>query len=169
MANSARAGALKNPALVNAFFIGAALVWGTMLLVHKGRLSWPPYQLLASVSTLAGCLALVGPLVFARSGSTERSLGELLWLTGGLLVWIFDIEGALRGDWRSMQWATPLSDRMMGLVILAVLLAGWKSGLTHWEWTWTSITGWVLGAFWIGVASGSWLLGPVWRAAWAVP
>jgi hypothetical protein len=169
MANVARIGTLKNPAIINAFFIAAALLWGTTLLVQKGRLAWPPYQLLSGLSTMAGCLALVGPLILARSGTAEGNLGELLWLTGGLLVWIFDIEGAVRGDWRSMHWATPLSDRTMGLVILAVLLAGWKCGLCPWNWSWTSITGWALGALWIGIGCGSWVLGPVWRAAWAAP
>ena len=42
----------------------------------------------------------------ARSSSfgrrnLEGSLGELLWLAGGLLVWIFDIEGVVQGRWRT--------------------------------------------------------------------
>ena len=75
----------------------------------EGRLTWPPYQLLASLSTLAGCLALVGPVILVRSGELEGSLGELMWLVGGLLVWIFDIEGVLQGRWRTIHWATPLT------------------------------------------------------------
>ena len=64
--------------------VGAALIWGAALLIQRGRLTWPPYQLLASLSTLAGCLALVGPVILVRSGELEGSLGELMWLVGGL-------------------------------------------------------------------------------------
>ncbi len=109
--------------------------------MRGGRLTWPPYALLSSLSTLAGCLALVGPLILIRNGAISGSLGELVWLTGGLLVWVFDIEGILRGQWRSMHWATPLHDRAMGLTILAVLLAGWKCGMASWKWSWTNLTG----------------------------
>ena len=73
---------------------------GGGLLVQKGRLTWPPYQLLSSLSTLAGCLASVGPLILIRSGEIEGSLGELMWLTGGLLVWLFDIEASCKGSGR---------------------------------------------------------------------
>ena len=36
-------------------------------------------------------------MILARSGEIEGSLGELMWLVGGLLVWVFDIEGVLQG------------------------------------------------------------------------
>jgi len=100
----------------------------------------------------------VGPLVLIRNGEISGSLGELVWLTAGLLVWVFDIEGILRGQWRSMHWATPLHDRVMGLTMLAVLLAGWKCGLASWKWSWTNFTGWLLSTFWIGMAIFSWFL-----------
>ena len=35
----------------------------------------------------------MGPVILVRSGQLEGSLGELMWLVGGLLVWIFDFEG----------------------------------------------------------------------------
>jgi hypothetical protein len=163
-----RAKASTNPAVTNAMLIGAALIWGAALLIQRGRLTWPPYQLLASLSTLAGCLALVGPVILARSGELEGSLGELLWLVGGLLVWIFDVEGILQGRWRTIHWATPLSDQMMGLTILAVLVAGWKCGMADKNWSWTNVTGWILSVFWVAMAFSSWLLAPAWRASLAV-
>jgi hypothetical protein len=85
-------------------------------------------------------------------------LGELVWLTGGLLVWFFDIEAILRGQWRAVHWATPLPERTMGIAILAVLLAGWKCGTGEWKWSWTNLTGWLLSTFWVGMAVCSWLL-----------
>ena len=139
---------------------------GPRSLVQKGRLTWPPYQLLSSLSTLAGCLALVGPLILIRSGEIEGSLGELMWLTGGLLIWFFDIEAVVQGRWKTMPWATPLSDRTLGLAILAVLLAGWKCGLAVRNWSWTNVTGWLLSAFWVGMAFCSWFLAPACGLAW---
>lgn len=143
----------------------AALGGGLSLLVHKGRLTWPPLQLLSSLSTLAGCLALVGPLILARSGGIQGTLGELIWLTGGLLVWIFDIAGAMQGQARTTNWATPLGDRTMGLTILAVLVAGLRCGLAGRNWSWTNVTGWALGLFWVGMAVGSWIFTPSWIPA----
>jgi hypothetical protein len=167
VSNSARSASASNPAIANALLVGAALLCGAGLLVQKGRLTWPPYQLLASLSTLAGCLAMVGPLILIRSAEIEGSLGELLWLTGGLLVWFFDIEAVMQGHWKTIPWATPLQDRTLGLAILAVLLAGWKCGLADRNWSWTNVTGWLLSAFWVGMAFYSWFLTPAVRSALA--
>jgi hypothetical protein len=161
-ASTSESGASGSPdhAIINTVLLLAALGWGFSLLVQKGRLSWPPVSLLASLSTLAGCLALAGPLILGRSGGGGGSLGELLWLTGGLLVWLFDVSALIQGQAKSISWATPLSDRTMGLAILAVLGAGWRCGLAGRGWTWTNVVGWALGLFWVGLALGSWLLSP---------
>jgi hypothetical protein len=103
-------------------------------------------------------MALVGPLILVRSGATEGSLGELVWMTGGLIIWLFDLAGALQGQGRIANWATPLGDRSMGLAMMAVLLAGWRCGLASRSWTWTNVVGWALGIFWVGLALGSWFL-----------
>lgn len=139
----------------NAVLLGVAVCYGVALLVQGGRMSWPPHQLLASLYTVAGCLAAVGPIVLARGGEGESGLGELLWMTGGLLVWVFDVVAALRGDWRSTSWVTPLGYQTMGLTILAVLLAGWRCRVAGRNWSWTNVTGWLLGLFWVGMALAS--------------
>jgi hypothetical protein len=146
------------PAIANALLVTAALVAGTVLLVQRRQLTWPPYALLSSLSTIAGCLALVGPIILARSGNVSGSLGELGWLTAGLLVWLFDITALLQGQWRSTLWATPLPDRSMGLFLLAVLLAGWKCGLADRNWAWTNVAGWLLCLFWVTSSALSWIL-----------
>lgn len=146
------AGAGFSAPLANALLLGAAISYGLYLLVMRGRVSWPPHDLLASIYTVAGCLALVGPFVLARVDSGERGLGELLWMTGGLLIWVFDAAAALRGHWRAETWATPLGYEAMGMTILAVLIAGWRCQLGSRHWSWTNVTGWLLGAFWVGMA-----------------
>ena len=73
----------------------------------------------------------------------------MIWLTGGLLLWLVDLAGVFQGQVRTLNWTTPLGDRTMGLVILAVLLAGWKCGLAGRDWSWTNVTGWALGLFWV--------------------
>jgi hypothetical protein len=130
---------------------------GISLLVTHGRMSWPPHQLLSSIFTVAGCLAMIGPIVMARGEPGDRGLGELLWMTGGLLVWVFDLVALARGQWRSTAWATPLESQTMGLTILAVLLAGWRCRLVGRNWSWTNVTGWILGLYWIGMALATFL------------
>ena len=138
--------------VLNALLVAAAVCYGVAVLVTRGRLAWPPTQLLASLYTVAGCLALVGPIVLSRVDSGEGGLGELLWMTGGLLVWVFDALAAVRGEWRTNAWATPLGYQTMGLTIFAVLLAGWRCRVAGKGWAWTNVTGWVLGVFWVGMA-----------------
>ncbi len=144
-------------AIFNAMLVLAALGGGIALLVQRGRLSWPPYELLASVSTLAGCLALVGPFVLARPDAAKGGLGELLWMTAGILVWVMNAAAIAQGQWRTMSWTSPLGDRLMGLTILAVLIAGWRCGLAGRNWSWTNVTGWALGLLWIGLAISTWV------------
>ena len=96
--------------------------------VHAhGDLALPVLRDVALAVSPGECLALVGPLILARSGKSSGSLGELVWMTGGLLIWIFDVVGMASGTVKWADWATPLGERTMGLIILAVLLAG-KAG-----------------------------------------
>lgn len=145
-------------AVANAVLIAAAVGWGLTLLVQRGRLTWPPYGLLSSLATLAGCLAIVGPIILFRSTDIQGSLGELVWLTAGVSIWLFDLVALVQGQWRTIHWATPLSDRTLGLIVLAVIVAGWKCGLAQRNWSWTNVAGWMLSAFWVGMAICSWLM-----------
>jgi hypothetical protein len=144
----------------NALLLLIALSYALWLLVSRGRLSWPPTELLAGASTLAGCLALVGPIVLFRRDASESGLGDLLWMTGGILLWVFDVAGLYQGGARSISWVAPMGSRAMGLTILAVLLAGWRlrgGEMGGRPWSWTNVTGWVLGLFWVGLALASFL------------
>ncbi|MFO0889566.1 MAG: hypothetical protein U0790_10565 [Isosphaeraceae bacterium] len=158
--SSASAAGGSDPATGNAILLIVAIAAGLGLLVQRGRLSWPPIDLLSSLSIVAGCLALVGPPILARSASSNGSLGELVWLAGGLLVWLFDLSALLQGQARSLNWTTPIGERTMALTILAIFLAGWRCGLRGRDWSWTNVVGWSLGLFWVGLGAGSWLLAP---------
>ncbi len=164
---TARSSSSAHP-LTSALLLAGAIAWGLWRLVESGRVAWPPHGLLASLSTLAGCIALVGPLILLRSGELNGELGELAWMTAGILIWICDLEAIARGQWRTMAWATPLSERTIGVVVLAVLIAGWKCGLKEWKWSWTNLTGWLLAMLWIGVAASSWMAGVTGRATLAI-
>jgi hypothetical protein len=145
------ASAVSSP-LANAFLLLIALGAGMATLFMRGRLEWPPTQLLASIFTVAGFLAMIGPIVLYRRESSEVALGELLWMAGGLVVWVFDLAALARGEFRTLAWATPLGYQPMGLTILVVLLAAWRSRTAGASWSWTNVTGWVLGLFWVGMA-----------------
>jgi len=141
--------------LANALLLGVAICYGIFTLVARGKLSWPPTQLLASAYTVAGCLALIGPIVLHRRGSTDVGLGELLWMAGGLVVWVFDLAAVVRGESRAISWATPLGYQPMGLTILAVMLAAWRCRFAGSSWSWTNVTGWLLGVFWVVMAAST--------------
>ena len=157
-AQSTHSASPSSSAITNALLVAAAILWGVSLLVQRGRLTWPPYALLSSLATLAGCMALIGPIILIRSSEIEGSLGELGWLTAGILLWLFNIVAVLQGQWKTIPWATPISDRTLGLTVLAVLLAGWRCGLAQRNWSWTNVAGWMLSAFWVSMAACSWLL-----------
>ncbi len=141
--------------LMNALLMGAAICYGLGTLVARGRLSWPPVQLLASIYTVAGCLALIGPILLNRRSSGDVGLGELLWMAGGLVIWVFDLAAVARGEVRSVSWPTPLGYQPMGLTILAVLLAAWRCRVAGSNWSWTNVTGWALGIFWVAMAAST--------------
>ncbi len=105
--SAAPSGAGRGP-LFNAVLLGAAVCAGLAMLVSRGRMSWPPTQLLASLYTVAGCLAIVGPFVLGRKEAGEAGIGEFLWMTGGLLIWVLDGVALVRGEWRGTAWVTPL-------------------------------------------------------------
>jgi hypothetical protein len=138
--------------LGTALLLGAAVSYAFGVLVMRGQVTWPPHELLASTYTVAGCLALVGPLVLGRGEAAEGALGELLWMTGGILIWVLDLVAVTRGQWRTTTWATPLGYEMMGMIMLAVLLAGWRCRVGGRVWSWTNVTGWILGLYWVGMA-----------------
>lgn len=159
-------GAGLNTPVMDAALLGAALAYGLWLLVTRGRVGWPPHQLLTSLYTVAGCLALIGPIVLLRREPADGGLGELVWLTAGLLVWLYDAVALARGELRTLAPATPLAAMPLGLVVLAVTIGGWRTRGAGRSWTWTNVTGWVLGIFWIGMAVSSlWLAPPATLAA----
>ncbi len=60
-----------SPPLRTVLLLTAAVAYGLWVLVVKGRVSWPPHELLSGAYTLAGCLALVGPALLARRDAGE--------------------------------------------------------------------------------------------------
>lgn len=135
-----------------AVLVGSAICGGFGTLVTEGRMQWPPTQLLASSAIIAGCLALVGPILLRKRGAADVGLGDLIWMAGGLLIWVFDAAALARGDYRTLVWANPLGYQAMGLIILAVGLAAWRCRLGVGHWSWTNVIGWTLGIFWVMMA-----------------
>ena len=140
------------PAL-NALLIVVAVGYGLTLLIERRDLSWPPHELLPGLYTLAGCLAIVGPVVLWRQVAERGGVGELTWMVVGLMVWCFDLAAVARGEIGDLSWATPIVPEVLGPTALAVMIAGWSIGRDRWSWTWTSLTGWLLGLIWVGMGA----------------
>jgi hypothetical protein len=145
--------------LVNATLLAAASAYALWLLVARGRVSWPPSDLIASLYTLAGCFALVGPVVLVRRLGPDSGVGDTLWMVGGLLTWLFNLSALIRGEGRLATIATPIASSTMGLVMLAVLMASWRTRGGSRSWSWTNVAGWALGVFWVCLAGATHLPG----------
>ena len=139
--------------LTTASLLVVALAYGVGTLVSHGQMKWPPTQLLASLYTVAGCLAIVGPILLLRKDADAIGVGELIWTVGGLVIWVFDAAALARGDTRTLSWATPLAYQPMGLTMLAVGAAAWRSRSGSTNWSWSNVTGWALGIFWVAMAA----------------
>lgn len=154
------------PPLVNALLLAGSIGYAVHLLVQAGAMHWPPTELVQAGGTVAGCLALVGPLILWRGGSSgEASLGDLVWLNCGLLVWVCNLMAMSRGELPGKSWVTPVEPGLMGAFTIACVVASWKGARARWVWSWTSVVGGLLCTFWVvgGLASlmpGDWLGSP---------
>jgi hypothetical protein len=144
----ARRGASSSAAR-NAAVIVASLAVGAWALVARGQLSWPPMRLLSALSTLSGCLALAGPIVFARHDRSRAGVGDLVWLNAGVLAWLYGLSAAARGTLAAERLLDPMGPVALGLAALASMIAGWRIYGPGAGWTWTNVTGWILGVFWV--------------------
>lgn len=153
-AGGASAISTSGHAALNAALVCGAIAFGFWLLVSNKQVSWPPSRLFANLYTIAGCLALVGPILLARR-ELDGGLGDLVWLTGGMLLWIANVAALLRGQVQLAGWATPLGYQPLGGAILAVIIAGWRVHGLGRSWSWTNVVGWTLGLFWLGMGLAS--------------
>jgi hypothetical protein len=64
---------------------------------------------------------------------------------------VYDLAAVVRGEGRGLAWATPIGTQTMGMTMLAVMAAGWRTRGASAGWSWTNVTGWVLGLFWVGM------------------
>ncbi len=144
--------ALPSSPVLQAALVVAALSYGAWLLVASGRMTWPPVQLLNSLYTIAGCLGLIGPLLLARSEAASGALGEVIWFACGMILWLTNATALARGEFRGETFATPVNAQTLGITVLAVLVAGWRLLGVGRSWAWTNVAGWLLAAFWVGIA-----------------
>lgn len=136
--------------LLSAALVCLGVGHGLYLLVDRGAIGWPPSQLMGPASTLAGSVAMVGPIVlWKKVGGSDASVGDLVWMAGGLFLWLLDLSAIAEGRSGRMDWAVPAEPRVLGCFAVAVMVAGWTSGHARWAWTWSGITGSILGGIWV--------------------
>lgn len=140
--------------LWNAAVVGAAVAFAAWsVFARRGGSAWAWRELLTTITTVAGCLAIAGPFVLFRRGGDEQGVGDLAWMTSGLLILIFDLAAVVQGAPRSHNWVNPIEIRSMGLIVLAVLLAGRHQRGAEPLWTWTNVLGWLQSATWLAAAA----------------
>src|SRR4051794_41800774 len=123
-ASKAAAPPSSSPPLANALLLAGAVSYGLWILVARGRVSWPPHELLSGAYTLAGCLALVGPVILARRDQGDGGLGDLAWMTGGGLGWGYDLLAPVPGGPRAPSLGAPPGGPGVGAADLGVFVGG---------------------------------------------
>ena len=143
---------LASSPLANAGLVAGALAYGLWALVDRGRISWPPRELLTAGTTFAGCLAIIGPIVVGRRETSQAGLGDILWLAGGLLIWVFDLASLA---------ARPVSRRFLDQPARLDHDGSRRprrrprrdpARVAVKSWSWTNVVGILLALFWIGSA-----------------
>ena len=112
----------------------------------------PPNQLFASLGTVAGCLAMIGPI--CSIAATHPTRDSASWVSDGGWPCRTDLRPRRLGpgELHSMYWATPLSYQPMGLTILAALISACcctvRAGRDERD-------GLDLGLFWVAMAAST--------------
>lgn len=141
----------SHSAVGNAVIVAVAVGMGLWALVQRRELSWPPSGLIANLTTLTGYLALAGPIVLSRQDRGRTGVGDLVWMTTGVLFWLYNGAAVIRGTFDPGRLADPVGAVGLALSVLAVMIAAWRLHGNGRIWTWTNVTGWILGVFWVGV------------------
>jgi hypothetical protein len=142
---------MSRPA-INFLIITAALLLFLRVSVRQGWVNWPPSNLSAILSALAGWVAIVGPLVLFRheEQTGAMGLGDRVWITTGIVIWLRFLQGVATGRIPGFDSITSLvkpSD--MAIITLACLIGGMISRPKRVYWTWTNLVGWGLGLCWL--------------------
>jgi len=89
---------MSRPA-VNFLILSVALLLFLRVSVRQGWISWPPSNLAAILTALAGWVAIAGPLVLFRheEQTGAMGLGDRVWITTGIVIWLRFLQGVSTG------------------------------------------------------------------------
>lgn len=150
-ARNTRPIALSKPVLNLMILTGAGILF-VRVGIRQGWIDWPPTQLGKILATLAGWIALAGPLVLFRHEEQAGSMGvgDRVWITTGLLLWLKLSLQIGTGNLPSVEAVTTLIDsRDMALVSAACLIGGMMGKPKNSHWTWTNLVGWGMSVCWM--------------------
>lgn len=124
--------------------------------VSRGWIVWPPSNLAQMLAAFAGWVAIAGPFVLFRSedASGGMGLGDRVWMTTGVVIWIRFLLQLLSGRlpaWNEM--ATSVSVTDLSVLAAACIVGGSLTRPRQMHWTWTNIMGWTIALAWLASAT----------------
>ncbi|MCY2936089.1 MAG: hypothetical protein WCJ40_20140 [Planctomycetota bacterium] len=147
--------AMSKP-MANLVILGISILLFGRLGISRGWISWPPSHLSAILAAFAGWIALTGPFVLFRyeEQSGGMGLGDRVWITSGLFLWIrhgLELSAGRIPSFESL--ATAVASKEMAIIAMACLVGGMLTRPKQTHWTWTNLMGWALTLSWITSAA----------------
>lgn len=152
---SAKPGSQSKP-IANLVILSISLVAFLRLAIARHWIDWPPSQIGPILSALAGWIALTGPWILYRheENAGGMGVGDRVWMTSGLALWIALAANVARGRIPNLQSAvTTLGAQELALLAGATLAGGLLARPAATRWTWTNLMGWFLALAWISASA----------------
>lgn len=126
------------------------------LAIARHWIDWPPSQIGPILSAFAGWIALTGPWILYRheENAGGMGVGDRVWMTCGLALWIALVLNLVQGRVPSLQSAvTAIGANELALLAGATLAGGLLARPSATRWTWTNLTGWFLALAWLAASA----------------
>lgn len=137
---------------LNLLILSGAVILFVKVGIRQGWIQWPPANLGSILASLAGWIALAGPLILFRHEEQTggMGIGDRVWVTTGFLLWLKIAIQLFTGRFPSIEAvATIVGPTDMALISMACLAGGLIGRPKSSHWTWTNLVGWGLSLCWL--------------------
>jgi len=154
--NQSTAGKTSRPGggrpVANLAIMSLAIFFFGRLGITRGWIEWPPSNLGMMLAAFSGWVALAGPFVLFRyeENSGGMGLGDRVWMTSGMLIWLrfaLELVSGRVPSWNGI--ATSVSPTELSVLAAASVLGGMLAKPKQTHWTWTNLMGWGIAMAWL--------------------